>query len=227
MSRATKDGRGEMPGGLPGDISQADTGAAPKKKKNAFAAEKADLAAARGETRWNGSPIPQRIDVAAGKLPAGVTRQAVAAVDRSKPGLVTGRLKRVLDGMANGVPLAQAAVQCGMTAHSVTIALHKPHVSAYFRGLSQVRVISELPRTIRALVDVRDQTDNQTARVSAARELNAMAAEALGVPQQSNASRAGLVIVIREKAGAEIAAHYADDRSKPLIEHDDVSRDDD
>jgi hypothetical protein len=135
-----------------------------------------------------------------GIIPDGATRQAVAAVDRSLPGKVSGRLKRALDAMVwQRLPRDQAAVQAGMTDHSLREALRKPHVMAYYRGQCEVLRTSAIAENLHALMDVRDQRDNHAARVRAVQVLTQAPdsdAQSAGKPQ-----RAGLVIVIKDGRG--------------------------
>jgi hypothetical protein len=104
------------------------------------------------------------------------TRQAIAARNRSAPGKVTGRLKDALLKMVwEGACRADAAKAAGMTDHSLRASLKKPHVKAYYLAELQVLRTSERARNVFALVDVRDRSENQAARVAAVRTLEELA----------------------------------------------------
>jgi len=129
------------------------------------------------------------------------TRQALAVRGRSAPGRVSGKLRSALERMVwQGDKRADAAAAAGMTDHGLRSALRKSHVkAAYLAELDLLRT-SERARSVHALVDVRDASDNAMARVAAAKELERSASE-----QASFAGapiRPGLVIVVLPAAQA-------------------------
>lgn len=105
-----------------------------------------------------------------------ITRQAIAAKDRSGKMTVSGKLKVALDDMLFiGSCRADAAKAAGMTDHGLREALKRPHVKAYYsQGLEVLRT-SERSRNIFALAKVRDSSDNGMAVVSAAKALEQLA----------------------------------------------------
>jgi hypothetical protein len=130
------------------------------------------------------------------KLPAELSPQKIAAQDRSAPRRITGRLKAALDRMVwRGDKRADAAIAAGMVDHSLRVALKKPHVLAYYRGELATLRESERARSVHALVDVRDASDNAMARVAAAKELEKVTVEAATRPN-GNATSPGIVIRI-------------------------------
>jgi hypothetical protein len=104
------------------------------------------------------------------KLPTAPTRQSIEAKGRSAPGRVTGKLRIAIAEMVwSGDKRAQAAEKAGLRDHSLREALKKPHVKqAYLQELETLRT-SERARNIHAAVDVRDNSENQAARIHAAK----------------------------------------------------------
>lgn len=101
-----------------------------------------------------------------------MTDQALATLERSAPMRCTGRLKRAIDAMVwEGLKRDDAAASAGMTVHSVREALRRPHVKAYYLQQLDVLRTSERARNLLALTEVRDQRDNQMARVQAVKAL--------------------------------------------------------
>lgn len=90
--------------------------------------------------------------------------QSIAAVDRSAPLKVTGKLKRALDLMNwEGKTDSEAAVSAGMNVLSIRMALQKPHVRAYQKAQRQVLLERESPRNIHRLAAIRDKAENMPA----------------------------------------------------------------
>jgi hypothetical protein len=132
------------------------------------------------------------------------TRQALAVRGRSAPHHVTGKLRTAIERMVwQGDKRADAAAGAGMTDHGLRSALRKSHVkAAYLAELDLLRT-SERARSVHALVDVRDASDNAMARVAAAKELERSAVEQ--VPYAGAPIRPGLVIVVLPAAQASPA----------------------
>jgi hypothetical protein len=126
-----------------------------------------------------------------------LTRQALAAVERSAKGQVTGRLRTALLAMIwEGACRAVAAEAAGMTDHSLRAALKKPHVRQFYLSELDVLKTSERARNVLALVDVRDNSSNSMSRVQAARSLEQMSEEAETRPRGQHQVVPGLVVVI-------------------------------
>jgi hypothetical protein len=124
-----------------------------------------------------------------------VTRQALAAKDRSLPKRVTGRLLRAITEMIwSGSSRADAAKAAGMTDHSLRCALRKPHVIAFYRRELGVLRESERAKTFHRLCGLRDQDDNKNAAVAAARTLEGATENEAARPGQVQAF--GFVIAI-------------------------------
>lgn len=128
-------------------------------------------------------------------LPAKPTRQAIAVRGRSAPRCVTGKLRTAIERMIwQGDKRADAAVAAGMTDHGLRSALRKSHVkAAYLAELDLLRT-SERARSVHALVDVRDASDNAMARVAAAKELERSAEQQ--PPFAGSGTRPGMLIVV-------------------------------
>lgn len=89
------------------------------------------------------------------------------------------RLRRAIEAMVwQAAKRADAASIAGMTDHSLRAALKRPHVSALLLHEMMVLRTSERPRNIQALVSVRDNSENDMARVNAAKTLEALSDEA-------------------------------------------------
>jgi hypothetical protein len=125
-------------------------------------------------------------------------RQAIAAIDRSKPLQVTGKLRKALDAMFTGASREDAAKAAGMTDHSLRSALKKPHVKRYYLDELEVLRTGERVRNFYALREVRDQKANAMARVNA---IAAMEREAeQGVSGGTVRAGPGITIVIEAAA---------------------------
>jgi hypothetical protein len=121
------------------------------------------------------------------------TRQAIAAIDRSLPGKVTGRLRKAVDLMVwQAARRADAALAAGMTDHSLRAAFRRPHVMAYFNRELEVLRAGERPRNIARLCEIRDAADNMPA-VNAIKVLEQLDAEAISRPS-ANSPTPGVVI---------------------------------
>lgn len=123
------------------------------------------------------------------------TKRQIARRERSQSGRVTGRLKRTIDLIVwERRTDHQACVETGLSLSHLRMALKVPHVAAYYRAEREVLRTSEGPANIHALLEVRDQVDNQMARVQAVKAL-----EQLGddhVSRSAAAATPGLVVVI-------------------------------
>lgn len=92
------------------------------------------------------------------------TTQQLAAVDKSKPGKVTGKLKVAVDAMVwEGLDYQKAATKAELTTRAVRLALERPHVKAYYNSQLDVLLTAESARNIHRLVTIRDKADNMPA----------------------------------------------------------------
>lgn len=129
-----------------------------------------------------------------------ITRQAIAAKERSGKLTVTGKLKVALDEMLfKGSCRADAATFAGMTDHGLREAMKKPHVKAYYSSGLEILRTSERARNIFALAKVRDSSDNGMAIVSAAKALEQLA-DAAPPAGVGDRNRPGVVITIIQQA---------------------------
>jgi hypothetical protein len=150
------------------------------------------------------------------------SRQALAAVERSAKGQVTGRLRTALLTMIwEGACRAVAAETAGMTDHSLRAALKKPHVRQFYLSELDVLKTSERARNVLALVDVRDNSSNSISRVQAARTLEQLSEEAETRPRGQYPQTPGLVVVIRAPSSAIPKPAPATIDVEPMPEHAD------
>jgi cellobiose phosphorylase len=127
-----------------------------------------------------------------------ITRQAIAAKERSGKLTVSGKLKVALDCMLfEAASRADAATKAGMTDHSLRAALRKPHVSSYYRAGLEVLRTSERAKNISVLAEIRDKSDsNQMARVAAVKTLEQLSDAESRNRGQGIPTMPGLQIVI-------------------------------
>ena len=112
-----------------------------------------------------------------------LTTQQRAAIGKSKPNGVSGRLKAALDDMIEqGTPWEQAAVKSNLTVRAMRLALKRPAVIGYLREARRVWLSSATGQNLHALARVRDQDENKAAAVQAARSLEGLASEQFGGP---------------------------------------------
>jgi hypothetical protein len=132
-----------------------------------------------------------------------ITRQAIAAKERSGKLTVSGKLKVALDEMLfKGSCRADAAKAAGMTDHGLREAIKKPHVKAYYSSGLEILRTSERAKNIFALAKVRDESDNGMAVVSAAKALEQLA-DAAPPAGEGPRHRPGVVIQIIQQAPAQ------------------------
>lgn len=134
------------------------------------------------------------------------TRQALAIEGRSGRLKVTGKLKVALDAMVwDGKTRDQAAEHARLSIHGLREALKRPHVKQYYSAQIEVLRENERARNIHALVQVRDQTGNQMARVQAVKALEQLSDEANRPGGNHAVQVPGLTIVIGSPAHPAIA----------------------
>jgi hypothetical protein len=98
-------------------------------------------------------------------------RRQIARSER-KPLQATPLVRKAIELMVwEGHHRDDAAKAVGMLPKSLYNALRKRHVRAYYLAQLEVLRTSERARNIHALCSVRDQTDNQMARVNAVKAL--------------------------------------------------------
>lgn len=145
-------------------------------------------------------------------LPAAIPRPTTLAEREAiKDQRVTGKVRVAVEAMVwQGLSRKDAAQHAAMSEHGLYQALRRPPVRALYLGLLDVLRTSERARNIHALVEVRDQTDNQMARVGAVKALEQMEEQQLASVNRSAVP--GLMIVVN-------AAPARENDAKPLIEH--------
>jgi hypothetical protein len=151
--------------------------------------------------------------------PSQPSRQALEAKDRSAPRRVTGRLRTaILEMVWKGSRRDDAAKAAAMSVHGLREALRKPHVKSFLLHELEVLRTSERARNVFALVDVRDNSQNAMARVSAARSLELLAEtdenNVRGGRSAAAATVPGICIVIERLAPMPAPANAV------VIEHD-------
>lgn len=81
---------------------------------------------------------------------------------------ISAKLKRALDAIVwQGATYHEAATIAGTTTEAVRSALGRPHVIRYLREQRQVFREAARAQNIHVAVEIRDQKENQTARVQA------------------------------------------------------------
>lgn len=92
------------------------------------------------------------------------TRQQLAAEGRTKPGQVTGKLRKALDAMVwQGLKRQDAAKAAGLTEHALYCAFRRPHVKASYLTELEVLRNSERSRNIHRAIEIRDAANNKPA----------------------------------------------------------------
>jgi hypothetical protein len=130
------------------------------------------------------------------------TRQAIAAkpVSKATPRRVTGKLRKACMLLVHkGLTWQEAAQQTRYRASSMIYALNQSHVRAFIREQRDVLRTSMSGRNILVLAEVRDQTDNQMARVAAIKVLEGEAEQALGNKANGGGQLPGFTILIRHE----------------------------
>lgn len=85
---------------------------------------------------------------------------------------VTARVRAAIEAMVwSGLQRRDAAAAADLAEHSLYQALRRPPVKALYLAELQVLRDSERARSFHTLCDVRDQTDNQMARVQAVKAM--------------------------------------------------------
>lgn len=139
-------------------------------------------------------------------------RQHIAGQDRARPRKVTGKLQVALDAMVfEGLPYDEAAQKANITVRAIRMALSKQHVIAYIRQQRDVLRTSMSGRNILTLAEVRDQKQNQMARVNAVAALERMEDQTHAAGNR--ASTPGLVVVVVNAPSS--GAVMADQRTEP------------
>jgi hypothetical protein len=126
-----------------------------------------------------------------------LTVQQRAAVGKTTPNGVSGRLKIALDLMTwEGLQWDEAALKANLTVRAMRLALKRPHVLKYLRAERGVLLASASGQNLHALARLRDQEENKAAAVQAARTLEGLASEQFGPVSRGigGGARAGYLI---------------------------------
>jgi hypothetical protein len=144
-----------------------------------------------------------------------VSRQALAARNRSAPGKVTGKLADAITYMVeDGIPWDQAAVKAGLTVRSMRLSLKKAHVLEHMKRQRLVVIESLSAANPKRLAAIRDSDRNLAASVRAVSELEAMAGNPAARGGYTAGQSPGLTIVIESSSAQPRVVG-------PTIEHDD------
>lgn len=147
-------------------------------------------------------PGPDFLDTT--DIPA-VSRQKHEAVGRSLPRRVSGRLKVAIDLMVmEALPRREAAARAKLSEHAIYCGLRKPHVATYYNSLLESVRLSERPRNLRRLIEIRDAAEN----------LPAIHAIKLLEPQP-DASNVNVNLTLQ--AGYVISLEERDEDRRPVI----------
>lgn len=114
----------------------------------------------------------------------------------------------------HGMNRLDAANHARLSEHSLYVALRRSHVKAYYLSELEVLRSSERARNIHALVEVRDQTSNQMARVQAVKALEQLDDEPPAAAHKQTLP--GLVVVVMPAAQTQmktVGSQQIDDAS--------------
>ena len=99
-----------------------------------------------------------------------ITKSTKAERNADRP--VKGRVKKALDLMVyEGLRFNDAAIKVGLHPYSMRLALERPHCLKYLREQKQVFRASISASNVCSLADIRDNSSNPIARVSAIKVL--------------------------------------------------------
>jgi hypothetical protein len=128
--------------------------------------------------------------------PQELTTQQRAAVGKTTPNGVSGRLKTALDMMTwEGLQWDEAALKANLTVRAMRLALKRPAVLKYLRAERGVLLASASGQNLHALARLRDQRENRAAAVQATRTLEGLASEQFGLSRGiGGGARAGYLI---------------------------------
>jgi hypothetical protein len=133
---------------------------------------------------------------------------------------ISGIVRLAIEAMVwDGLPRAQAAVKAGISEHGLYKAFRKPPVKAAYLAELEVLRTSERARNIHTLLKVRDQEDNQMARVQAVSKLEQLADE-----QSAGSTRSalpGLVVQINVGTGIKPPQAMTEVHSSRVIDNAD------
>lgn len=121
-------------------------------------------------------------------------------IERSKPGKITGRLRKALDAMVwQALARDDAAKAAGLTPHALYCALRKPHVRAAYLAECEVLRTSGRAKRLHRLDELAMQSTNLNAAVAAIK-----VAEGLGDDQaatnRTGATIPGVTIIIGDRS---------------------------
>ena len=121
-----------------------------------------------------------------------LTTQQRAAVGKSKRNGVSGRLKEALDDMTwNATLWEEAARKANLTVRAMRLALKRPATLKYLRAERGVMMAQASAATFHRLDTLMRQDENKGAAVAAARTIEQMTNEALGIAPGGGAGIAG------------------------------------
>jgi hypothetical protein len=132
------------------------------------------------------------------------TRQAIAVKDRSRKGMVTGKLKIAIELMVwSAARRAEAAENAGLTDHSLRAALKKPHVLRFYQ--EELRVLRESVRAknFHRLDDIAEKSPNAMAKVAAIKTMEQLSDQETAT--RGSQTLPGLQIVIVQGGHTEPA----------------------
>lgn len=110
-----------------------------------------------------------------------LTVQQRAAIGKTTRNGVSGRLKAALDDMTwNGTAWEEAARKANLTVRAMRLALKRPQVLKYLRAERGVLMAQSSAKNFHRLAELRDQDDNRSAAVAAARTIEVITTETLG-----------------------------------------------
>jgi hypothetical protein len=111
----------------------------------------------------------EQSDKPASKLPVPHTKARAPAISDKRQRIGTKLQAALTELVWNGKDIASAAHAAGLTGHAVRCALAKPHVIRALREERDVFTAYARAGNIHALLDVRENSKNDNARVAAAK----------------------------------------------------------
>jgi hypothetical protein len=153
-----------------------------------------------------------------------LTTQQRAAIGKTSPNGVSGRLKVALDDMTwNGTPWEEAARKANLTVRAMRLAMKRPVVLKYLRAERGILLASLSAGNLHALRNLRNQDENRAAAVQAARTLEGLTSEQFGeVVRPGGGPRSGYLIDLSDTPAPGLVIQVINREPAPLRPGDDA-----
>lgn len=128
--------------------------------------------------------------------------------EMTTPDPMTPKRRALIDGMVwRGLKLAEAAIEAGMTERNAHMCAQDPKFRAALNAEMAAFKMSQRPRNVHRLAELRDQNEAKGAAVQAIRVLEDLAQQADAAPPSD--VRPGIVVIIHREQQAALAASKA------------------